>query len=191
MVVLNMPAMHHLTVEKQQGVRILKHYNALTQPEVSWYTSTRLGRRGKNNFGSSSVSCARPGCVSKRPLRSLLQHNITERSSPHTFDLFMMFARVLALLPLVLTASAFQCNTGGAYCCESTQTVQQANNELAKYNLVNAAAQIGGLVGLTCNPVTVIGTGSACQAEQQPVCCQDNRENGAVNLSCSPANVSV
>ncbi|KAG9310811.1 hydrophobin [Chiua virens] len=102
-----------------------------------------------------------------------------------------MFARVLALLPLVLAASAFQCNTGGAYCCDSTQTVQQAQNTLVAYNLVNAAAQIGGLVGLSCNPVTVIGTGNGCQAQQQPVCCQDNRENGAVNLGCSPANASV
>ncbi|KAG9308670.1 hydrophobin [Chiua virens] len=92
-----------------------------------------------------------------------------------------MFARVFALLPLALLASAShlearqQCNTGSISCCNSVQSVQQANNILSAFNLVEAALGLGGNVGLTCTPISVIGTGKGCSAQQQPVCCQGNR----------------
>ncbi|KAG9310815.1 hydrophobin [Chiua virens] len=102
-----------------------------------------------------------------------------------------MFVRIFALFALALIASAGQCNTGGVYCCNSVEDVQQAHDVLSKFNLVEAAAQIGGSVGLNCGGVTVIGTGSGCKAQQQPVCCEDNRYNGLVNIGCSPININA
>ncbi|KAF8838440.1 hydrophobin [Paxillus ammoniavirescens] len=108
-----------------------------------------------------------------------------------------MFARVFALLPLALLASAShleardQCNTGSISCCNQVQTAQQANQILSQYNLVAAAAAAGGNVGLTCTPVTVVGTGSGCDATQQPVCCTGNQFNGVVNIGCTPINVNA
>ncbi|KIJ63785.1 hypothetical protein HYDPIDRAFT_91631 [Hydnomerulius pinastri MD-312] len=108
-----------------------------------------------------------------------------------------MFARVFALLPLALLASAShleardQCNTGAINCCNSVQTLSQANSILTQFNLVDAAAAVGGLVGLTCTPITVVGTGSGCTAQQQPVCCTNNNFNGLVNIGCSPINLNA
>ena len=33
---------------------------------------------------------------------------------------------------------------------------------------------IGGLIGLSCDPITVIGTGSGSTCTEQTVCCTDN-----------------
>ncbi|KAF9220770.1 hydrophobin, partial [Gyrodon lividus] len=95
------------------------------------------------------------------------------------------------LLPVALLASAShleardQCNTGPIQCCNSVQTTQEASSLLAQYNLVDVAAGIVGLVGVTCSPITAIGLGSGCAATQQPVCCTNNNFNGVVNLGCS------
>ncbi|KAI9573439.1 hydrophobin [Boletus coccyginus] len=108
-----------------------------------------------------------------------------------------MFARFFTLLPLALFASAShleardQCNTGAINCCNSVQTLNQANTLLGTFGLVDAAASAGGLVGLTCTPITVIGAGSGCNAVQQPVCCSDNQFGGLVSLGCSPINLGL
>ncbi|KIJ63794.1 hypothetical protein HYDPIDRAFT_40818 [Hydnomerulius pinastri MD-312] len=108
-----------------------------------------------------------------------------------------MFTRVFALLPLALLASAShleargQCDTSAISCCNSVQTLSQANNLLSWLGLVDAAATAGANVGLTCTPITVIGTGSGCAAQAQPVCCTNNQFNGLINLGCSPVNVNA
>ncbi|KAF8553866.1 hydrophobin [Imleria badia] len=84
-----------------------------------------------------------------------------------------------------------QCNTGAISCCNSVQTVNQASTLLGAFGLVGAATSVGGLVGLTCTPVTVIGTGSGCSAQQQAVCCSNNEYQGLVNFGCSPINVNA
>ncbi|KAH0834007.1 hydrophobin [Lanmaoa asiatica] len=108
-----------------------------------------------------------------------------------------MFTRVLALLPLALLVSAThleardQCNTGDINCCNSVQTLNQANGLLATLGLVDVAAQVGALVGVTCSPISAVGIGSGCTAQQQPVCCKNNNYNGLVNLGCSPINLNA
>ncbi|KAF8838083.1 hydrophobin [Paxillus ammoniavirescens] len=108
-----------------------------------------------------------------------------------------MFARVFALLPLALLASAShleardQCNTGSISCCNQVQSAQQASGLLTQLGLAAVAAAAGGNVGLTCTPVTIIGTGSGCDATQQPVCCTGNQFNGLVNVGCTPINVNA
>ncbi|KAH7921842.1 hypothetical protein BV22DRAFT_1018540, partial [Leucogyrophana mollusca] len=53
------------------------------------------------------------------------------------------------------------------------------------------AVGIGALVGLHCTPLSVVGTASGCQANQEPVYCTDNHFNGLVNVSCSPLNLNL
>ncbi|KAH0833880.1 hydrophobin [Lanmaoa asiatica] len=108
-----------------------------------------------------------------------------------------MFARVFALLPLALLVSAThleardQCNTGDINCCNQSQTLEQANGLLGTLGLADIAAQIGGLVGVTCSPISAVGIGSGCTAQQQPLCCTGNNYNGLVNLGCSPINANL
>jgi len=107
-----------------------------------------------------------------------------------------MFARVLTLLPLALLVSAShleardQCTTGDQFCCDSVQTLDQANAILTGLgqSVVSAATQAGGLVGITCSSITGVGLGgNSCT--QQTVCCTGNNFNGLVNVGCSPISI--
>ncbi|KAG0708441.1 fungal hydrophobin [Suillus ampliporus] len=106
-----------------------------------------------------------------------------------------MIASILALLPFALFAAASpsQCDTGAIKCCNNSTTYDSevAQTIFAKYNLVGVAAIVDAVVGLECSPVTVIGTSKSCSANQQPLCCEDNKYNGAVNLGCSPINLDL
>ncbi|CAA7260205.1 unnamed protein product [Cyclocybe aegerita] len=83
-----------------------------------------------------------------------------------------------------------QCNTGPVQCCNS---VQQASSSPI-YQLLGllgvVAGPIDALIGLTCNPISVIGIGgNSCTS--QPVCCTNNNFNGVVALGCTPINVNL
>ncbi|PPQ81176.1 hypothetical protein CVT24_009476 [Panaeolus cyanescens] len=81
------------------------------------------------------------------------------------------------------------CNTGSLQCCNS---VQQASQIPTLINNVGLGAIIGllGQVGVTCTPITVIGTGgNSCTT--QPACCSGNTFNGLITLGCSPININL
>ncbi|KAI3597612.1 hydrophobin [Moniliophthora roreri] len=45
-------------------------------------------------------------------------------------------------------------------------------------------------VGLTCDPITVIGAGgNSCSAS--PVCCSDNSFNGVIAIGCVPVTLGL
>ncbi|KAL4064842.1 fungal hydrophobin-domain-containing protein [Scleroderma yunnanense] len=102
-----------------------------------------------------------------------------------------MFSRILAVLPLALLAVAkYQaCSNGSVQCCQSLQNANEVSNLLAHVDVAVVQAAAQGLVGVTCTPITIIGTGQGCAASQQAVCCNNNNFNGVVNLGCTPANV--
>ncbi|KAL4067827.1 fungal hydrophobin-domain-containing protein [Scleroderma yunnanense] len=102
-----------------------------------------------------------------------------------------MFTRIFTVLPLALLAVARyeQCNNGSVQCCQSVQSASEVSNLLAHCDVTVAQAAAQGLVGVTCSPITIIGTGQGCAASQQAVCCNNNNFNGVVNLGCTPANV--
>lgn len=55
-------------------------------------------------------------------------------------------------------------------------------SQVSKYNdasgilgLAAIAADVTALVGLNCSPVSVVGTGAGCEANQEPLCCSNNK----------------
>ncbi|GLB43277.1 putative hydrophobins [Lyophyllum shimeji] len=104
-----------------------------------------------------------------------------------------MLARATAAfflaLPL-LSAATGQCNTGELQCCNSVQNADSPS-VAALLGAIGVAAQgVTGQVGVTCNPISVIGiSGNSCTA--QPVCCTNNSFNGVVALGCTPINVNL
>ncbi|KAG1738127.1 fungal hydrophobin [Suillus paluster] len=104
-----------------------------------------------------------------------------------------MFARLFAIASLVAFAVANdgQCNTGSIQCCESSTTVSNYNAQSGLSGLLSIVTDVVGLVGLNCSPLSVIGLGSGCEANQEPLCCSNNQYNGLVNLGCSPINLNL
>ncbi|PFH50613.1 hypothetical protein AMATHDRAFT_75507 [Amanita thiersii Skay4041] len=112
-----------------------------------------------------------------------------------------MFARVSALVlvvPLLVSASAIprtgpsisQCNVGSVQCCNSVQSASHPSVTSLAGLLGLDLGDITGLVGLTCNPISVLGIGgNSCSA--QPVCCSNNSFNGLISLGCTPININL
>ncbi|KAK0216852.1 hydrophobin 2 [Armillaria fumosa] len=119
-----------------------------------------------------------------------------------------MFSRLSAVslavlaLPLLAAASVLprestnttvswgKCNTGSAQCCKS---VQDPKSSAVQDALGVLGIPIGGItagVGLTCDPITVVGLGTT-QCANQPVCCDQNNYNGLVALGCTPINIGA
>ncbi|KAF5348086.1 hypothetical protein D9758_010065 [Tetrapyrgos nigripes] len=96
----------------------------------------------------------------------------------------------LATLAVATDAPASQCNTGGLQCCNSVQTTPTSlvSTILGLLGIVLGSADVP--IGVTCNPISVIGIGgNSCTA--QPVCCTNNSFNGIVALGCSPVNLNL
>ncbi|KIY49470.1 fungal hydrophobin [Fistulina hepatica ATCC 64428] len=81
------------------------------------------------------------------------------------------------------------CSSGPVQCCNS---VQDASSPAASSLLGLLGVIVGADVpiGLTCNPITVIGAGgTSCNA--QTVCCDNNNFNGVVAIGCTPINLNL
>ncbi|KAF9236787.1 hydrophobin 2 [Melanogaster broomeanus] len=101
------------------------------------------------------------------------------------------FAVLAVAAPNNVARETSECNTGTLQCCNS---VQQSNSPTVAALLTSLGIPVGsviGDVGVTCTPITIVGTGSGATCTQQPVCCKDNRYNGVVNIGCSPVNLNL
>ncbi|KAK7472298.1 sc3 hydrophobin [Stygiomarasmius scandens] len=96
----------------------------------------------------------------------------------------------LASLAAATPVRRDQCNTGSLQCCNSVQSASSPA-VAGLLGLLGVVVQdVTAQVGLTCNPISVIGVGgNSCSA--QPVCCENNNFNGAVALGCTPINVNL
>ncbi|KAF5354399.1 hypothetical protein D9758_010749 [Tetrapyrgos nigripes] len=92
--------------------------------------------------------------------------------------------------PTTVTEPASQCNTGPIQCCNS---VQKAGSDAVSSVLGLLGVIIDDLdvlVGLTCDPISVIGVGGdSCSAT--PVCCEDNTFNGVIAVGCVPVIINL
>ncbi|KAF8176760.1 hydrophobin-315 [Pholiota molesta] len=83
-----------------------------------------------------------------------------------------------------------QCNTGSAQCCNSTGSASDPAIAKILSSVGVNAQDVTGIVGVTCSPITVVGTsGTSCS--QQPVCCTNNSFNGVVAIGCTTINVNL
>ncbi|KAF9255192.1 hydrophobin-251 [Marasmius fiardii PR-910] len=115
-----------------------------------------------------------------------------------------MFSRVaaIALLASAMFAVASPvpngggdtniCSTGPVQCCNSVQSISISQFLPGIAGLLGllgvVVGPITGQVGVTCNPISVLGLGgNSCTA--QTVCCENNSFNGVVALGCN--NISL
>ncbi|KAJ7113779.1 hydrophobin, partial [Mycena epipterygia] len=83
---------------------------------------------------------------------------------------------------------ASSCSTGPIQCCDSSATAGDPAAS-AVLSLVGAVVQdlnVG--VGLTCSPITVVGTsGGTCSGEA--LCCENSSFGGLIALGCVPVTL--
>ncbi|KAK0472764.1 hydrophobin 2 [Armillaria novae-zelandiae] len=115
---------------------------------------------------------------------------------------FTMFARLSAFTIAVLTLPALasatalprgegSCSSGTLQCCQS---VQDPSSTPVQTVLAPLGVNLGDLtadVGLTCDPITVIGAGSNPCSTQAACCTGKDYNNGLAVLGCIPVNVGV
>ncbi|KAK0235458.1 hydrophobin 2 [Armillaria nabsnona] len=112
-----------------------------------------------------------------------------------------MFARLsaftIAVLTLPVLASATALPRGGSGCSSGTpeccKSVQDPKSNAVQTTLATLGLNPGDItadVGLTCDPITVIGAGTN-QCSSQAACCSGKNYNGVAVLGCIPVNVGV
>ncbi|KAF5362900.1 hypothetical protein D9758_007103 [Tetrapyrgos nigripes] len=111
----------------------------------------------------------------------------------------MQFTRLAAIATLATLAvatptrrnePASQCNTAPVQCCNSVQPADSAAASKALGLLGVVLQDVTVLVGLDCDPISVIGVGGdSCNAS--PVCCEDNSFHGLVAIGCVPVDLSL
>ncbi|KAA1470824.1 fungal hydrophobin [Dentipellis sp. KUC8613] len=89
------------------------------------------------------------------------------------------------------TPPASQCNTGPVQCCNSVESASSPAATTIFGLLGIVLSDLNVLVGLTCNPISVVGIGSGATCNAQPVCCENNNFNGLISLGCSPVNINL
>jgi len=105
-----------------------------------------------------------------------------------------MYTRIVAALTLasaVLAWDVGQCRTGSLQCCENVQDATDAHDAFGQLGLGDLLNGITGQVGISCNPITGIGTGQGANCASIPVCCDENKYNGLLNIGCSPVQVAA
>ncbi|KAH7919202.1 fungal hydrophobin [Leucogyrophana mollusca] len=101
------------------------------------------------------------------------------------------FALLAVATPANVARQSSECDTGSAYCCNSVQAADSSAVTTLLGLLGIVLGDITGNVGLTCSPLTIIGTGSGASCNQEPVCCTNDEYNGLINLGCSPLNLNL
>jgi len=99
-------------------------------------------------------------------------------------------ATLAAATPARRNGPGNQCNTGSLQCCNSVQAANSPSIATLLGLLGVVVGSVTGQVGVTCSPITVIGTG-ATDCNEQPVCCTDNSFKGVVALGCTPINLNL
>lgn len=96
----------------------------------------------------------------------------------------------LSILFISFCYAQNECNDGTIQCCNSVQDINSPAVQSLTGLLGLTINDTKGKVGLTCNPISVIGIGgNSCSA--QPVCCKGDNFNGLIVLDCNPINLNI
>ncbi|KAI0761489.1 hydrophobin-251 [Trametes elegans] len=113
----------------------------------------------------------------------------------------MVFPHLLAIaisvLPLLAAATPLDTRGGGAWkyatgplqCCESTEKADSAAGAALLEGLGIVVQNVNVLLGLTCNPITVVGVRSGDSCDAEAVFCQGNSFGGLVSIGCVPVSL--
>ncbi|TFK80850.1 fungal hydrophobin [Polyporus arcularius HHB13444] len=95
----------------------------------------------------------------------------------------------ITVAPGPTSVPADKCSTGNLQCCNQ---VQEANDPATSVLLALIGVVVQGvdvLVGLDCNPISVINVGGSNQCNAQAVCCSDNNVGGLASIGCVPVTL--
>ncbi|KDR71747.1 hypothetical protein GALMADRAFT_126674 [Galerina marginata CBS 339.88] len=110
-----------------------------------------------------------------------------------------MFSKVALFFFAALSATSVlaggiedSCNTGTIQCCNSLNAPTSAAATDALAGLIGVVIQgLTGQVGLGCNPITVIGTGTGANCQAAPACCDHVVSNSLIGIDCSPIIINA
>ncbi|KAK7041464.1 hypothetical protein VNI00_009331 [Paramarasmius palmivorus] len=119
-----------------------------------------------------------------------------EQASSSLKPLSNMQYKLLTVASLATLAAATtkipasQCNPGHLQCCNSSQLASEPPVSTILGPLGVVVQDLNVLVGITCSPINVIGTGgTSCNAE--PLCCENNNFNGLIAVGCVPVDLNL
>ncbi|KAK0231324.1 hydrophobin 2 [Armillaria fumosa] len=110
----------------------------------------------------------------------------------HSSILFYALAAV-STIPAARSSSIGardSCSIGSLQCCRYVQSPQQEPAQTLLALLGIPVAGLTGDVGVTCDPVTVIGPGTF-QCNNQLACCTGTNYSGIIVLGCTPINLGL
>ncbi|KAK0490492.1 hydrophobin 2 [Armillaria novae-zelandiae] len=100
---------------------------------------------------------------------------------------------VVSTLPAAMSSAIGardSCSVGSLQCCDYVQSPQQEPARTLLPLLGIPVADLTGDVGVTCQPVTVIGPGTF-QCNKQLACCTGTNYSGIIVLGCTPISVGL
>ncbi|TFK62178.1 hydrophobin-263 [Pluteus cervinus] len=110
-----------------------------------------------------------------------------------------MFSSIsaISLLALLLLATASvlprqseHCDVGLSLCCRRIQESTTADLALLSRLLGIDIPDLGGSIGVSCDPLSILGlNGNDCFA--QPACCIGSTLNGLIHLGCTRINLNL
>ncbi|KDR72900.1 hypothetical protein GALMADRAFT_142612 [Galerina marginata CBS 339.88] len=83
------------------------------------------------------------------------------------------------------------CNTGPVQCCNAVYDSKSTEGTILTALLGAALGSFSGQFGVSCSPITAVGTGGGASCSSSPVCCSNNSFNGLVAIGCSPININL
>ncbi|CAL1710922.1 unnamed protein product [Somion occarium] len=97
---------------------------------------------------------------------------------------------VTVTAPAATVTAVNQCNTGSIQCCNQVVTADSGLGGLLLGLLNIVVTDLNVLLGVECDPITVIGGGgSACDAH--PVCCENKSIGGLISIGCIPIIINL
>ncbi|KIK53770.1 hypothetical protein GYMLUDRAFT_250097 [Collybiopsis luxurians FD-317 M1] len=89
--------------------------------------------------------------------------------------------------PSARNEPASSCTTGSIQCCDSVVPATDATATKVLSLLGIVLQDLNVLVGLVCDPISLIGV-SAGGCTAQSVCCEDNNYDGLISIGCVPVD---
>ncbi|KAI0791382.1 fungal hydrophobin-domain-containing protein [Abortiporus biennis] len=87
-----------------------------------------------------------------------------------------------------------QCNTGNVQCCNQVQRAGAPGMSTIIQQLLDLDIPVQNAdtnIGTDCTPINALGMGNGANCASEPVCCDNNTEDGLIGVGCSPVNAEL